>query len=384
VASPPAGDRRAAQRYGRLVDPIARQYTNPLTGKPLSGAALLLKLASGESGFASNRTSTAGAKGRTQFTPGSRATAISKFGVDPWRSTDEAYHAAALHLLGKINGSKGLEGYNPGMASYPSYILNQRVGASGARGSGSFSSGGGGATVALPDAGGSAGADLSPGADVSGAVAALLSGSRSSAPPISGPAAPAYSARAALPQGYAAPSSGGPAVQDGPDIGALLDAVRTRGGDLPGSGSSGAGGGRIQASGGTSGPVPVASGRSPVVRKGKIIGTPYSGTHTLGNWQSDNADDIAVPAGTPMVAVQDGVIVKVRHHPQDGSRFAGDQVTVRGRNGNEYFYAHGVASVRPGQRVRKGQQLGVTGSANGVEHLHFGQRRGNPGMHAGR
>lgn len=123
------------------------------------------------------------------------------------------------------------------------------------------------------------------------------------------------------------------------------------------------------------------SAKTPVGRSAKVIGTPHSGTHTLGNWQSDNAVDISVPQGTPMVALQDGVVVKVRHHPQDGGRFAGDQITIRAANGNEYFYAHGRASVKPGQRIRRGQKLGTTGSANGVPHLHFGQMKGDPRKH---
>jgi murein DD-endopeptidase MepM/ murein hydrolase activator NlpD len=126
---------------------------------------------------------------------------------------------------------------------------------------------------------------------------------------------------------------------------------------------------------------PGGSGRNPTARRGKLIGGPNQGTHTLGNWQSDNAVDIGVPVGTPMVALQDGVVVKVKHHPQGSGRFAGDQITVKGANGNEYFYAHGKASVKPGQRIRKGQSLGSTGSANGVAHLHFGQMKGDPRMH---
>lgn len=125
----------------------------------------------------------------------------------------------------------------------------------------------------------------------------------------------------------------------------------------------------------------VYSAGAPVVGKFTTIGGPGQGTHTLGNWQSDNAIDIAIPVGAPMVALQDGVVVKVRNHPQDGGRFAGDQITIRGANGNEYFYAHGKASVRPGQKIRRGQKLGTTGSANGVAHLHFGQMRGDPRQH---
>jgi murein DD-endopeptidase MepM/ murein hydrolase activator NlpD len=227
---------------------------------------------------------------------------------------------------------------------------------------------------------------MGQGNDVSGAIAALLSASRQQPRQVTGPAAPAYAARAALPQGYVPPSSGGSSVAQAPDVSALLDAVRTpvrgSGGSDPGS----AGGVVYTGSGGASGGgggARAGSGRAPVATSGplKLIGTPYTGTHTLGNWQSDRAYDIGVPKGTPMVALQDGQVVKVTKHPQGAGRFAGDQITIRGKNGNEYFYAHGIASVQPGQRIRKGQQLGVTGSANGVEHLHFAQERGDPSMH---
>jgi murein DD-endopeptidase MepM/ murein hydrolase activator NlpD len=116
----------------------------------------------------------------------------------------------------------------------------------------------------------------------------------------------------------------------------------------------------------------------PLSRRAKLIGTPHAGTHTLGNWQSDNAVDLGVPNGTTMIALDDGVVVKVRHHPVNVGRFAGDQITIRGDHGNSYFYAHGASSVKAGQRVRRGQSLGTTGSANGVPHLHFGVQHGDP------
>jgi murein DD-endopeptidase MepM/ murein hydrolase activator NlpD len=139
----------------------------------------------------------------------------------------------------------------------------------------------------------------------------------------------------------------------------------------PGSGGGGGGG---AAAGG----VVRGGGGYPLARPARVIGTPYSGTHTLGNWQSDNAVDLRVKPGTRMVAMDDGVVVKVRNHPQDGGRFAGDQITIRGKHGNSYFYAHGRSSVKAGQRVRRGQVIGVSGSANGVPHLHFGVEHGDP------
>jgi murein DD-endopeptidase MepM/ murein hydrolase activator NlpD len=121
-----------------------------------------------------------------------------------------------------------------------------------------------------------------------------------------------------------------------------------------------------------------ASGSYPLAVHGKLIGTPFAGTHTLGNWQSDNAVDLGVPIGTAMIAVDSGRVVKVSPHPQDGSRFAGDAITIVGDHGNSFFYKHGVSNVKSGQRVHKGQKIGTSGSAVGVPHLHFGIKHGDP------
>ena len=107
----PTGALQAAQRYGPLVNQIAQGYRDPYTGHPLSGTALLLKLSKGENNLQmGGAPSSAGARGATQFTPGSRDVVIQKFGIDPWRSYDEAFHAAALHLRGMVNGQQGLQG----------------------------------------------------------------------------------------------------------------------------------------------------------------------------------------------------------------------------------------------------------------------------------
>lgn len=112
----------AIRKYGSSVQGIARHYG-------ISGAALLGKLVAGESHDNPNAVSSANARGRTQFTPGSRNTVRRRYGVDPWSGrADDEVHAAELHLRGKVNGQMGLEGYNPGDPNYPSYILSQRVG----------------------------------------------------------------------------------------------------------------------------------------------------------------------------------------------------------------------------------------------------------------
>lgn len=114
------------------------------------------------------------------------------------------------------------------------------------------------------------------------------------------------------------------------------------------------------------------------VLRGKVIGTPGAGTHTVGNWQSDNAVDLALKEGSPVRATTDGVVVKVGGNAKDKGRFGGVAVTIKGPHGGT-FYTHLRSSrVRPGQRVRRGDILGGSGTANGVAHLHYGQERGDP------
>jgi murein DD-endopeptidase MepM/ murein hydrolase activator NlpD len=122
------------------------------------------------------------------------------------------------------------------------------------------------------------------------------------------------------------------------------------------------------------------SGSKAAVGHGKIIGTPHQGTHTLGNWQSDNAVDVAMPVGSKLRAPRDAVVEKVGGSYSGGAgRFDGYQVTVRLANGDRLFYTHlSRPSVKSGQRLRAGQVIGRSGAANGVPHLHLGAERGNP------
>ena len=130
---------------------------------------------------------------------------------------------------------------------------------------------------------------------------------------------------------------------------------------------------------------PVAGYAYPLGEQGAIIGCPFvpGSTHSAfvapDNLASDNAVDIAVPVETPVYAVTDGVI-----GPQIGAldstdpRMAGLRVHLNGA-GVQFYYAHlSRIDVLPGQLVQAGQQLGLSGSANGAAHLHFAQDVGNP------
>jgi murein DD-endopeptidase MepM/ murein hydrolase activator NlpD len=383
VASDAQRIRDAAARYGRSLDAIAARYTNPHTGKRLSGEALVLKTIQGESGGRRDAVSNAGARAWAQFMPGTRAAVIRKYGVDPWRSPEEAVHALTLHMRGKLGNATGLEGYNPGGGQgYVNYILGQRVGSS--RGSAPRSSGGAravtasgrGTTTTTTTTSGSTSSPFSP-----GPLASRLSSVGLEQPAgisTAGPALPS----GLRPRYYMDVPSSGPPIPPadpslpevtGQDVSFGNPAQPTAAGTSSAASASSGGSAPRAAAGAV-----VSSGGFPTGRRGKYIGFPHQGTHTLGNWQSDNAVDISVPIGTAMVAVDDGVVVKVRHHPQGSGRFAGDQITIRGRHGNSYFYAHGVSGVKPGQKVRRGQKIGTTGSANGVPHLHIGVEKGDP------
>jgi peptidoglycan LD-endopeptidase LytH len=83
--------------------------------------------------------------------------------------------------------------------------------------------------------------------------------------------------------------------------------------------------------------------------------------------------DLLAPAGTRLVAVEDGRVGS--RWGQDGGR-AGVRLWLHGDSGTAYFYAHNRRNLaRPGQRVRRGQVLGEVGAsgnaAGGPPHLHF-------------
>ena len=121
----------------------------------------------------------------------------------------------------------------------------------------------------------------------------------------------------------------------------------------------------------------LGGGSWPTAKHGKIIGTPYSGTHTLGNWESDNAIDISVPRGTPIRATRNGVITRVSIRPE-GGRISGSSIHLDWGK-NEAFFTHlSRVTVKAGQHVRKGQIIGYSGVASGVPHLHAGVKHGDP------
>jgi murein DD-endopeptidase MepM/ murein hydrolase activator NlpD len=116
----------------------------------------------------------------------------------------------------------------------------------------------------------------------------------------------------------------------------------------------------------------------------------FQGDRTHTTPDSEYAVDIAMPVGTPVLAVRDGTVMDVE---EDFNRGGADRdkfldkanhVRILHADGTMTVYAHldmASVSVRRGARVRAGQQIarsGNTGFSSGP-HLHFALQR-NVGM----
>lgn len=115
-----------------------------------------------------------------------------------------------------------------------------------------------------------------------------------------------------------------------------------------------------------------SGGAQPKLSRG---GAPYSGTHTIGNWQSDMAYDLFGKTGTAVRLPSEGTVVKVSGSPGGNPRFAGYGVTIRVAGGQAFFKHLGSIgpNVRPGQRLPAGALVGtLDGAVAGGPHLHLG------------
>jgi Peptidase family M23 len=139
-------------------------------------------------------------------------------------------------------------------------------------------------------------------------------------------------------------------------------------------------------------PIAVLAGGTvplPMQAPPQVIGAPNApgSTHDPrawpDNWQSDNAIDFALPAGTPVAAVCAGTIGPSigTLSPSPSSRFGGMRLTINCDSGLAWYYAHLTTidpSITAELRVRTGAPVGTSGVANGVPHLHIAVNQGDP------
>lgn len=113
----------------------------------------------------------------------------------------------------------------------------------------------------------------------------------------------------------------------------------------------------------------------------------WGGTYSHADAENRYAVDFAAPPGTTVLAARDGVVLQVEMSTVETPGHHGDANLIRilHDDGGMAVYAHLApdgALARPGQRVRRGQPIGVSGNsgASTGPHLHFAVQA-NRGMH---
>ena len=79
--------------------------------------------------------------------------------------------------------------------------------------------------------------------------------------------------------------------------------------------------------------------------------------------------DLVKGAGAPILAIEDGVVVREGRQSNGALR-----IVLQGRSGSKFFYGHMSKDlVHDGSRVRRGQVIGLMGDSGspGAVHLHF-------------
>ncbi|MCB1418820.1 MAG: peptidoglycan DD-metalloendopeptidase family protein [Notoacmeibacter sp.] len=102
------------------------------------------------------------------------------------------------------------------------------------------------------------------------------------------------------------------------------------------------------------------------------------------NGKANDGIDIAVPAGTPVKAAENGVVI----YAGDGLKEFGNTVLLRHENGLVSVYGHNSElSVKRGDKVRRGDQIAKAGNSGSADmpKLHFEIRKDsapvNPGSY---
>ena len=103
--------------------------------------------------------------------------------------------------------------------------------------------------------------------------------------------------------------------------------------------------------------------------RGKVV----SGYGSNGGSKNDGID-ISVPAGTPVKAAENGVVI----YAGDGLKEFGNTVLVRHEDGLVTVYGHASEiNVQRGQKVRRGEEIALSGMSGSAEapKLHFEVRK---------
>ncbi|MGD8930742.1 MAG: M23 family metallopeptidase [Lysobacterales bacterium] len=116
--------------------------------------------------------------------------------------------------------------------------------------------------------------------------------------------------------------------------------------------------------------LPYPPGRAYRLNQGNCSGFGHSGFWRYGY-------DFEMPIGTTVTAARDGIVIFTNESAVDGDPNGTNLITIRHEDGTVALYSHltqnGVL-VEPGEYVRAGQEIGLsgnTGNTGGLPHLHF-------------
>ena len=118
------------------------------------------------------------------------------------------------------------------------------------------------------------------------------------------------------------------------------------------------------------------------IKNGKVT-TPFGKEGHMWKTGRHEGADFAVPDGTPFFAMADGVVESVG--TAWGKAYGDHRIVIHHPGFGYVVYAHGEsAKVKPGDKVKKGQELGKTGHSGNVTgpHLHVELQKG-PGWTRG-
>ncbi|WP_082018398.1 peptidoglycan DD-metalloendopeptidase family protein [Vibrio sinaloensis] len=96
---------------------------------------------------------------------------------------------------------------------------------------------------------------------------------------------------------------------------------------------------------------------------------PHRKHPVTGRVSPHNGTDWATPTGTPIVSTGDGVVIMTRKHP-----YAGNYVVIQHGSRYKTRYLHlSKILVRKGQKVSRGQRIGLSGATGRVTgpHIHY-------------
>lgn len=99
----------------------------------------------------------------------------------------------------------------------------------------------------------------------------------------------------------------------------------------------------------------------------------YGELSPVRNWQPHTGVDLAMPEGTPLRAINDGIVDRVF----DGSGAIGHGLSIKLEDGSRAIYGHmNEVKTQVGEHVNAGEIIGLSGNTGNSTgpHLHFGMK----------